>query len=105
MKTDAFTLTVLIAIVISVATSGVVILITQNNSTSIPTVERGTVVLKNTITASDSVVELSNGVTLHVLNNAPLYLSLNLNQSYVFNCLYNHVTKITVIQNAQNDTS
>ncbi len=105
MKTDAFTLTVVFAIVISVITAGVVIIITQNDLTSIPSVERGTVASKNVVNANDSVIELSGGQTLHILNNTPLYMSINENQSYVFNCLYNHTTKITIIQSIQNDTS
>lgn len=105
MKTDAFTLTVVFAILISVVTAGVVIVITQNDSTSIPSVERGIIVSKNVITANDSAIELSDGKTLHILNNTPLYMSLQENQSYVFNCLYNHNTKITTIQNVQNETT
>ena len=105
MKTDAFTLTVVFAIVVSVITSGVVIVITQNDSTSIPSVERGVIASKNVINATDSAVVFSDGKTLHVLNNQPLYLSLQINQSYVFNCLYNYRTQITIIQSVQNETS
>jgi hypothetical protein len=105
MKTDALTLTVVSAIVISIVTAGVVVLIMQNDLTRIPSAERGLIVSKNVINANDSVIELSDGKILHILNNTPLYLSLQENQSYVFNCLYNHNTQITVIETAQNDTS
>jgi len=105
MKTDAFTLTVVFAIVISVITGGLIVIITQNNLAIIPSVERGTIVSKNVITSNDSMIELSGGKALLILNYTPLYQSLRENQSYVFNCLYNYNTKITIIQNAQNDTT
>jgi hypothetical protein len=104
MKSDAFTLTVVFAIVVSVVASGIVIVITQNDSTIIPTVERGKITSKNTINANDSVIELLGGQTLHT-SNITLYMSLQENQSYVFNCLFNHNTKIVTIQTVQNDTT
>ncbi len=100
MKTDAFTLTVVLALIISVFTVGIVFIIAQNNLGNIPSVERGLIVSKNVITANDSAVELSNGKTLRISNNMPLYLSLQENQTYVFNCLLNYHTKITYIENA-----
>ncbi|HUK84419.1 MAG TPA: hypothetical protein VLU95_01010 [Candidatus Acidoferrum sp.] len=105
MKTDAFTLTVVLAIVISVITCGVIIIIARNSLTIIPSVERGKIVSKNVINANDSVIELSGGKILHILNNATLYMTLQENQSYSFNCLYNSNTKITTIQSFQNDTT
>jgi hypothetical protein len=105
MKTDAFTLAVILVVIISIVTAGIIILITQNNLTSIPSVERGTIVSKNILNANDSVVVLSDGKTLHILNNTPLYMSLLENQKYVFNCFFNYDEKITIINSVQNDTS
>ncbi len=105
MKTDALTLTIVLAVLISVVTAGVVVLIMENSLSGIPAAENGTVLSKNIVNANDSVIQLTDGKTLHILNNAQLYLCLEENQTYVFNCLYNHNTQITVIESAQNDTS
>jgi hypothetical protein len=105
MKTDVFTLAFVFAIVIGVIVVGVVIQIAQNNLTGIPSTERGLIVSKTVINANDSVIGLSDGKTLHILNNTPLYLSLQENQSYIFNCLFNYNTKTTAIENAQNETN
>ena len=100
MKTDAFTLTVVLTLIISVFTVGIVFLIAQNNLSIIPSVERGLIVSKNVISANDSVIKLSDGKALHVSNNNSLYSSLQENQSYVFNCLFDYHTKITFIETA-----
>jgi hypothetical protein len=105
MKTDVFTLTFVFAIVIAVISGGIVILIAQNNLTDIPLTERGTIVSKTVINTNDSVIGLSNGRILHILNNPPLYQSLQQNQSYIFNCRFNYNTKIIVIEDAKNETT
>lgn len=105
MKTDVFTLTFVLAIVVAVIAGGVVFLVTQNNLTAIPSIERGLVVSKTVVSANETEIGLSDGKTLHILNNTPLYLSLQENQSYVFNCLFNYNTKITFIEKAQNETT
>jgi len=105
MKTDAFILTIVLALIIAVLTGGFVYLIVQNNLNVIPSVERGTVASKNMITANDSTIKLSSGKTLHILNNVTLYDCLQENQKYVFDCLYNYHTKITTIQSASLDNS
>ena len=105
MKTDVSTLTFVFAVVIALIAGGVVFLIAQNNLTDIPSTERGMIVSKKVINANDRVIDLSDGKTLHILNNTPLYQSLQLNQSYIFNCRFNYNTKITVIENVQNETN
>lgn len=105
MKTDAFTLTVVLALIISVFTVGIVFLIAQNNLGNIPSVERGLIVSKKVLTANDSVIGLSDGKTLYISNNTPLYLSLQENKTYVFNCLLNYQTKITYIETATIENS
>ena len=105
MKTDVFTLTFVSAIVIAVISGGIVILIAQNNLTDIPSTERGTIVSKTVINTNDSVIGLSDGKILHIMNNTPLYQSLQKNQNYIFNCRFNYNTKITVIEDAKNETT
>ncbi len=105
MKTDIFTLTFVFAIVIAVIVVGAIFLIAQNNLTDIPSTERGLIVSKTVINANDSIIGLSDGKTLHILNNVALYLSLQENQSYIFNCRFNYNSKITVIENFQNETT
>jgi len=103
MKTDVSTLIFVLAIVIAVILLGVIFLIAQNNLTDIPSTERGTIVSKTVINENGSVIGLSDGKTLHILNNTPLYQSLQQNQSFIFNCRFNYNTKMTVIENIQNE--
>ncbi len=105
MKSDVFTLTFLLAIVIAVIAGCTIFLVAQNNLADIPSIERGQIVSKTVINANDSVIGLSDGKTLHILNNTPLYLSLQQNQSYIFDCLFNYKTKMTIIKSAQNETA
>ena len=105
MKTDAFISTIVLALIISVLTGAFVYLIVQNNLNAIPSVERGVVASKSTVNANDDTIKLSNGKTLHILNNATLYNSLVENQKYIFDCLYNYHTKITTVQSATLDNS
>ena len=105
MKTDIFTLTFVLAIAVSVIAVGIIFLIAQNNLTDIPSTERGLVVSKTVVNANDSIIELSDGKTLHILNNTPLYLSLQENQSYIFDCSFNYNTKMTIVKTAQNETT
>ena len=101
MKTDPFTLTIVVAIIVSVVIVGVVALVVLNDLKSIPSGESGLIVSKSVITLNESEIELSNGKTLYILNNTPLYLSLQENQTYSFDCLFNYYTKTTYIQSAQ----
>ena len=101
MKTDPFTLAIVVIIIISIVAVGIIALVVLNNLKSIPSGENGLIVSKSVITANESVIELSDGKTLYILNNTPLYLSLQENQTYSFDCLFNYYTKTTYIESAQ----
>ncbi len=101
MKTDPFKLTIVVVIIISIAVVGIIALVVLNNLKSIPSGENGLIISKSVINANDSVIELSDGKTLHISNNTPLYLSLQVNQTYSFDCLFNYYTKTTYIESAQ----
>ena len=101
LKTDQFTLLIVVIIIISIATVGVIALAVLNNLKSIPSGESGLIVSKNVINSNESVIELSGGKQLYILNNTPLYLSLQENQTYSFDCIFNYYTKITYIESAQ----
>ena len=100
-KTDPFKLTVVVIIIISILTIGVVAILVLNNLKNIPSGESGLIVSKNVVTANENSIALSNGKTLYILNNTPLYLSLQENQTYSFDCLYNYYSKTTYIESAQ----
>ncbi len=100
MKTDPFKLTIIVTLMISIAVVGSLVIILFNNLESIPSAESGLIVSKSVINAKDSVVELSGGKTLYILNNTPLFLSLKVNQTYSFDCLFNYYTKTTYIESA-----
>jgi len=101
MKNEPFRLTIAVIIIISIVTVGVVALLVLNNLKTIPAGESGLIVSKSVIAANENAVELSNGKTLYVSNNEPLYASLQENQTYSFDCLFNYYTKITYIESAQ----
>jgi hypothetical protein len=101
LKTDPFTLTIVVVIIISIVVVGIVALVLVNNLKSIPSGESGLIVSKSVINANESAVELSNGKTLYILNNASLYGSLQENQTYSFDCLYNYHTQTSYIESAQ----
>src|SRR5208283_2765533 len=93
MKIDPFTLTIVVVIIISIAIVGIVALVLVNNLKSIPSGESGLIVSKSVINANESAIELSNGKTLYILNNTPLYNILEENQTYSFECLFNYYTQ------------
>ncbi len=101
MKTEPFTLAIVVIIIISIVVVGIIALVVLNNLKSIPSGENGLIVSKSVINANESVIELSDGTTLYILNNTPLYLSLQENQTYSFDCLFNYYTKTTYIESAQ----
>jgi hypothetical protein len=101
MKTNPFVLTIIVVIIISIVTMGIVALIVFDNLKNIPSGENGLIVSKSVINANEDMVELSGGKTLYILNNTPLYLSLQENQTYSFDCLFNYYTKTTYIESAQ----
>jgi hypothetical protein len=101
MKTDPFTLTIVVVIIIAIVVVGIVALVLVNNLKTIPSGESGLIVSKSVINANESAIELSNGKTFYILNNTPLYDSLQENQTYSFDCLFNYHTKTTYIESAQ----
>ena len=101
MKTEPFKLLIVIAIIVSLMVVGVVVLILVSNLKNLPSAESGLIVSKSVINVNDSIIELSGGKTLHILNDEPLYLSLQENQTYSFNCFYNYYAKTTYIESAQ----
>ncbi|MGD0204238.1 MAG: hypothetical protein ABSC20_10080 [Candidatus Bathyarchaeia archaeon] len=101
MKTDPFKLTVVVVIIILIVAVGIIALVVLHNLKSIPSGENGLIVSKSVINANEDVIELSDGKTLYILNNTPLYLSLQENQTYSFECLFNYYTKTEYIESAQ----
>ena len=101
MKSDPFTLTIVIAVIISIVVVSIVALVALDNLKAIPSGESGLIISKSVLNANEGEIELSGGKTLHILNNTPLYDSLQENQTYSFDCLYNYYTKTEYIKNAQ----
>jgi hypothetical protein len=101
MKTEPFKLLIVAIIIISIAAIGISATLLIDNLKNIPSGENGLIVSKSVITANESMIELSGGKTLYISNNTPLYLSLQENQTYSFNCIYNYYTKTEYIENAQ----
>ena len=63
MKTDPFVLTIVVVIIISIATIGIVAFIVFDNLKNIPSGENGLIVSKSVINANEDMVELSGGKT------------------------------------------
>ncbi len=101
MKADPFKITIVAVIIISIVSVGIITIVMLNNLNNIPSGDNGIVVSKNVVNANESVIVISGGKTLYIYNNAPLYLSLQENKTYTFNCLFNYYTKITRIESAQ----
>ena len=102
---DAFKLTIIFTIVVSVGILAGIIFIAQDmiNNAKIPDVERGVVASKAPVLDShpaNFTVNLSDGKTLYIQNNATLYQSILVNQTYVFTCSIDFNNKITLIDNA-----
>ncbi len=100
---DAFKLTVLGAVMVSMVALGVIVLVTQDaitNSTA-PDEERGLVTSKSPITDKPKVnygVSLSDGRTLYIQNDTVLYNSIIENQTYLFDCRINFNDHMLQIQ-------
>jgi len=101
MKSDPFTLTIVVALIISMVVVGIVAVVVLDNLKAIPSGESGLIVSKSVLNANEGEIELSGGKTLHILNNTQLYDSLQENQTYSFDCLYNYYTKTEYIESAQ----
>lgn len=100
---DAFKLTVLGAIMVSLVALAVIFLVTQDsiaNSTA-PDEERGLVTSKSPITDNPTVnykVSLSDGRTLYIQNDTILYNSIIENQTYLFDCRINFNDHMLLVQ-------
>ena len=102
---DAFKLTMVFTIVVLVGILAGIMFIAQDmiNNAKIPDVERGVVASKAAISDSrlaNFTVNLSDGKTLYIQNNATLYQSILENQTYVFTCHIDFNNKMTLIDNA-----
>ena len=102
---DAFKLTVILGIVVTIGIFAGIIFIAQDSidNAKIPDIERGLVVSKAPISdtrPANYTVNLSDGKTLYIQNNATLYQSIIENQSYVFTCRLDFNNKMTLIDQA-----
>jgi hypothetical protein len=102
---DEFKIVVIIAILISMATLGAIIYISQDtiNNAKIPDVTRGLVISKaptSDNSLANYTVNLSDNQVLYILNNSVLYDNIIENRSYVFDCRLDFNNKITFIDNA-----
>ena len=102
---DAFKITVVTIIIVSLAALGTIFYIAQDaiNNAKIPDVQTGLVISKAPISdkpPANYTVNLSDNRALYISNNMALYDSILENQTYVFNCLIDFNNKITIIQNA-----
>jgi hypothetical protein len=102
---DAFKLTIIFTVVVSVGILAGIMLIAQDmiNNVKIPDVERGLVSSKAPVSDShpaNFTVTLSDGKTLYVQNNATLYQNILENQTYIFTCRIDFNNKMTIIDNA-----
>jgi hypothetical protein len=102
---DEFKIVIIIAILVSLATMGAIIYISEDaiNNSKIPDVERGNVSSKETVSdnhPANYIINLSSGQKLNILNNATLYNDIIVNQSYVFDCRVDFNNKMTLIDRA-----
>ena len=102
---DAFKLTIILTTIISVGILAGIMFITQDmiNNAKIPDVERGLVTSKAPVSdgyPANFTVNLSDGKTLYIQNNASLYQSILENQTYVFTCRIDFNNKMTLIDSA-----
>jgi hypothetical protein len=102
---DEFKIVIIVAILVSLATLGAIIYISEDaiKNAKIPDIERGTVSSKEIVSdnhPANYTVNLSNGQKLYILNNATFYNSIIVNQSYVFDCRVDLNNKMTIINHA-----
>ena len=102
---DAFKLTIIFTVIVSVGILTGIMFIAQDmiNNSTIPNVERGLVSSKAPVSdnhPANFVVNLSDGKTLYIQNNATLYQSILENQTYVFTCSIDFNHKMTLIDRA-----
>jgi hypothetical protein len=103
---DAFKITIIFAVVVSVGILAGIMFIAQDmiNNAKIPDVERGLVASKASVSdnhLANFIVNLSDGKTLYIQNNATLYQSILENRTYVFTCHIDFNNKMTLIDKAE----
>jgi hypothetical protein len=99
---DKLKAVVIVAILVLLATSGAIFFIGQDaiNNAKIPDVERGTVLSKAPLSDSNPTnytVTLSENRVLYIVNNPSLYQSIQVNQTYTFECRIDFNHKMTVV--------
>jgi hypothetical protein len=102
---DAFKLTIILTTIVSVGVLAGIMFIAQGmiNNAKIPDVERGVVTSKAPVLDSypaNFTVNISDGKTLYIQNNATLYQSILENQTYIFTCRIDFNNKMTLIDSA-----
>ena len=102
---DEFKIVVIIAVLVSLAALGTMILIAEDvvDNGEIPDVTRGQVISKAPISDQHSenyIISLLGNQDLYILNNPTLYAIIQENQNYVFDCRIDFNNKITIINNA-----
>jgi hypothetical protein len=102
---DAFKLTVVLALVISLGVSAVIVGIAEESirTSTIPDAESGFVASKVPLidrTLATHAINLNDGRVLYIQNNSALYDSilLDMNQKYTFNCRIDYNNKIVIIE-------
>jgi hypothetical protein len=102
---DAFKLTVGLAVVVSLATLAVIVVIAEESirTATIPDAESGFVASKVPLTdrpPATYAVYLNDSRVLYIQNNSALYDSIlvDVNQKYTFNCRIDYNNKMTIIE-------
>jgi hypothetical protein len=102
---DAFKLTIILTTIVYFGVLAGIMFIAQDmiNNAKIPDVERGLVASKAPVLdnhPANFTVNISDGKTLYIQNNASLYQSILVNQTYVFTCHVDFNNKMTLIDSA-----
>ena len=102
---DAFKLTVVLTLVISLGVSAVIVGIAEESirTATIPDAESGFVTSKFPLvdrTQATHAINLIDGRVLYIQNNSALYDSilLDMNQKYTFNCRIDYNNRIVIIE-------
>jgi hypothetical protein len=102
---DAFKLTVVLAIVVSMGTLAGIVVVAQESirTATIPDAESGFVDSKIPLTdrtLAIYAVNLNDGRVLYIQNNSALYDSIlvDVNQKYTFNCRIDFTNKMVIIE-------
>lgn len=101
---DEFKIVVTLAIVVSLATLGTIVLISVDavDNAKIPDVQRGIVTSKSPVTVSHAVnykITVAENQALYIQNDAALYERIQVNQTYLFDCRIDFNNKMTLIEN------